>query len=213
MSYSQVKSPNLNTVGKAGYCLVYVRSVFGVASRYATAAIAWANAVYKHTDALPNVAVPVWFKWETDGHVAVFVPGKGIYSTTAQGDKVFPDVESLAKYIGGTYLGWSEDINGVRVVQPEANPAPAPNQPHGLPAVGSQIQLIAPQSRTTWKVGTATQAGTIHVTDNTFIYTVRGYDSKYPGRVVINSASAGGNGVGLALYYNTGALIEGWKQV
>lgn len=80
-----------------------------------------------------------------------------------------------------------------------------------MPPVGSKIQLIPVDTRTTFRAGTTTQAGTIHVSDNSFIYTVRGYDSKYPGRIIINSASAGGDGVALALYYTSGALIPGWK--
>lgn len=82
-----------------------------------------------------------------------------------------------------------------------------------MPAVGSRIQLIPRDTRTTYKAGTANVAGKINVTDNTFNYIVRGYDSKYPGRIIINSASAGGNGVGLALYYLTGERIPGWNKV
>jgi hypothetical protein len=87
-----------------------------------------------------------------------------------------------------------------------------PVQPK-LPPVGSKIHLIPPQTRTTWKVGTATPAGTIRVTDDTFDYIVRGYDPQYPGRIVINSASGGGDGVGLALYFLSGARVDGWVQV
>ena len=88
-------------------------------------------------------------------------------------------------------------------------PKPAPN----MPAIGSRIQLIPRDVRTTYRAGTATVAGKINVTDDSFIYTVRGYDAKYPGRIIINSASAGGNGVGLALYYVNGNIIPGWKKV
>lgn len=214
MSYTQLKSANPNVPGQSGYCLVYVRTAFGVGAKYPTAASGWANAAYKHTTSVPtDVSVPVWFKWETSGHVAVWVPGKGVYSTTAQGVKLFPSIAACADYVGATYLGWSEDINGVRVVQPAANPAPTSNQPHGMPSVGSEIQLIPTQVRTTWKPGTATEAGTIHVTDGTFKYLHRGFDAKYPGRIIINSASGGGNGIGLALYLLNGTLVEGWRTV
>lgn len=82
-----------------------------------------------------------------------------------------------------------------------------------MPAVGSVIQLIPKDTRTTFKAGTTNVAGKIDVKDNTYTYVVRGYDSKYPGRILMNSASAGGNGVALALYYTDGRRIEGWKQV
>ena len=86
-------------------------------------------------------------------------------------------------------------------------------KPLAMPKVGSKIQLIPKQTRTTFKAGTKSRAGSIKVTDNSFIYTVRGYDAKYPNRILINSKSAGGNGVALALYYTSGANIGGWKQV
>lgn len=82
-----------------------------------------------------------------------------------------------------------------------------------MPPIGSKIKLIPTQTRTTWVVGTAKPKGTIKVTDNSFVYVVRGYDSSYPGRIVINSASGGGNGVGLALFYNNGQRIEGWVKI
>jgi hypothetical protein len=126
MNYEQEIAPNLSVVGQNGECLVYVREVFGIAAKYPTATAGWENAAYKHAGDTPpsDVSVPVWFSWESAGHVAVSVPGKGIYSTTADGDKVFPTVEALAAYIGGMYLGWSEDVDGVRVVEPAAAPAP-----------------------------------------------------------------------------------------
>lgn len=82
-----------------------------------------------------------------------------------------------------------------------------------MPAVGSSIQIIKGVTRTTFKAGTTKVAGRIVATDSTYIYTVRGYDPVYGGRILINSASAGGNGVALALYYTNGAKIDGWKQL
>lgn len=99
------------------------------------------------------------------------------------------------------------------VLRPKtSNPAPTPS-PGKMPPVGSKIQLIPTQVRTTYRAGTTTVAGTIRVTDNSFVYIVRGYDPKYQYRILINSASAGGNGVALALYYTNGTNIGGWKQI
>lgn len=91
---------------------------------------------------------------------------------------------------------------------PEPKPAPS-----GMPRIGSSIRLTKGINRTTFRAGTTTQVGTIRPKDNTYVYLVRGYDSKYPNRILINSASAGGNGVALALYYTDGKRIDGWTQL
>ena len=93
-----------------------------------------------------------------------------------------------------------------------SSPAPAP-APSKMPPVGSKIQLIPVVTRTTYRAGTTTVAGTIRVTGNDFIYLVRGYDPKFQNRVLINSKSAGGNGVSLALFYTSGANIGNWKVI
>jgi murein DD-endopeptidase MepM/ murein hydrolase activator NlpD len=82
-----------------------------------------------------------------------------------------------------------------------------------MPAIGSLIQLIPTIVRKTYRAGTTTVVGVINVTDYSFVYMVRGYDPVYPYRILINSASAGGNNVGLALYYTDGSTIGGWKKL
>jgi hypothetical protein len=69
----------------------------------------------------------VWFEWtgvvdnvRTDwGHVAVWFPGKGVLSSpfsTNLKQQWFDTPQKLIAYLGsGSYVGWSEDINGVRV--------------------------------------------------------------------------------------------------
>ncbi len=125
----QLKQPNLSVVGEDGYCLAYVTEVFGIAPKYPTALAAWdASTALNHPSVTPpiNVSVPVYFNYDgPDGHVAVWHEGT-IYSTSAQGDKTFPSISALTSWMGEgfVYLGWSEEVNGVRVV--EAAPAPAP---------------------------------------------------------------------------------------
>lgn len=149
-NYTQLKNPNLNVVGESDECLVYVREVFDVAAKYPTATAGWENAQYKFPGEQPptDVAVPVWFSWEADGHVAVSVPGKGFYSVSAQGDKVFATLQELESYIGCTYLGWSEDIDGVRVAEPSSAPEPSPSPTTGqtinLPATSGPWHLYKP---------------------------------------------------------------------
>lgn len=121
MNYEQIKPPILSTVGQDGLCLDYVTRFFGVPDHYPSATVAWADAQFKHPGEQPpsGVSVPVWFSYNgPDGHVAGSTP-EGVYSTSAQGDKVFASVEALVAWMGEgfEYLGWSEDINNVRVVQ------------------------------------------------------------------------------------------------
>lgn len=88
--------------------------------------------------------------------------------------------------------------------------APKPPQPQRpMPPVGSKVRLTI--NRTAFKPGTTQVAGTIRPAGG-YNYIVRGYDPKFPGRIIVNSASAGGT-VALALYYVNGAKIEGWSQV
>jgi hypothetical protein len=79
-----------------------------------------------------------------------------------------------------------------------------------MPAIGSKIKVSV--TRTTFKPGTTTKAGVINPPATGWIYTVRGYDPVYGGRVIINSASGGGDGVALALYYTNGVRIDGWSK-
>jgi len=89
-----------------------------------------------------------------------------------------------------------------------------PPKPTGMPAVNSKIKLLSPDNRSTFRAGTITKAGNIAVTNDTdFVYTVRGYDPKFPYRIIINSRSAGGDGVALALYYTNGTKIPKWVQL
>ena len=122
MTYTQLKQPDLNVIGQEGLCLAYVTEVFGVPNFYPSAINAWQNAQLPHANEQPptDVSVPVFFSYNGPfGHVAVSVPGKGVYSTSALGDEIFSDVAHLVSWMGEgmTYLGWSEDVNKVKVVQ------------------------------------------------------------------------------------------------
>jgi len=102
----------------------------------------------------------------------------------------------------GNYIDWEKLIV----------PALAPPTSK-MPRIGSRIQLIKGFDRNTFRAGTQTKAGKLVVKDNTYIYTIRAYDPRYPYRILINSKSAGGDGVALALFYTSGAIIKGWKQI
>lgn len=102
-----------------GWCLVFVRSCFGVGPSAPTALEAWNRAQHKHPETNPQKIprrVPV-FWGDGDGHVALS-RGDGSCWTT---DAVHPgkvDVDQIAAIgtlWGKPLLGWTEDINGVRV--------------------------------------------------------------------------------------------------
>lgn len=208
MAYRQAKSFSQNAAGKVvGYCLQNVRKGYGIASKYPTAILAWRGAEEHRDRNIPiGVTVPLFYDYKSDGHVNVQLPdGRvwsdgNVYSNLADYESKHPLVH---------YLGWSETLNGVRVIDYVPDPKPA----FDLPQVGTKIQLLPTDLRTTFKAGTANEAGKIQVKDQTFIYVVRGHDPNYKNRILINSASAGGNGVSLALYYLNGTIIPGWKRV
>ncbi len=98
-----------------------------------------------------------------------------------------------------------------RIYRPADNPIPIPPTIPGMPAIGQTINIHAGYTRTCYRAGTTTVSGTIHATDNTFNYLVRGYDPAFKNRILINSKSGGGDGVALALFYTNGTRIEGWS--
>lgn len=120
----------------------------------------------------------------------------------------------------GTHLHWVIRV-GSKYVYPLTlvnktfriwKPAP-PKPKYKMPKLGSKIKLTPGVRRTTYKAGTTRKAGRIWARNNSYIYTVRGYDKKYPNRILINSKSGGGKGVALALYFTNGKIIPGWKKV
>lgn len=130
MSYRQLKQPDLSVKGISGFCLNYARRVFGVGAKYPNAWKAWENTKYKHKDRkLPNVSVPVWFSYKRGGvnlgHVAVNVPGRGLYTSPIGGKSFYRSLADFEHAVSNCkYVGWSEDINGVRVAAPVAKPKP-----------------------------------------------------------------------------------------
>lgn len=129
MSYTQLVNPNLNTVGNIGWCLSFAEDVFATPHLFATATDAWNSTAYPHGDAIPeDVAVPVWFSYWEDGinygHVAISVPGRGILSSPYKQNGTqqwFSSITQCEKVLNCEYLGWSEDIATIRVVQPQGD--------------------------------------------------------------------------------------------
>lgn len=219
MSYKQLVSPNLNTTDFSGWCLRFVGNAYGSKQRpFENATQAWSGARYRRTGPLPNAAVPVYFSWtgtidgvtKNWGDVAIWVPGKGVLGTPPKGygksSKWDKTPQDRAKWLGGgaKYLGWSEDVNRVRVAEPKPVPKPAPKPKFNMPKVNSKVRVTIP--RTAFVPGTTKVKGTLAPD----LRIVRGYDSKYPNRILVNSRALGNN-LALALYYTNGKKIEGWK--
>lgn len=93
------------------------------------------------------------------------------------------------------YVDWEQMIKA----------QPTPSAPK-MPPVGAKVRFSV--NRTAFVAGTVKVKGTL-VPD---IRIVRGYDPKYPNRILVNSASVG-NGVAVALYDFAGTKIPGWQVI
>lgn len=140
MTWKALVEANPYVSGYPNQCLGQAQRVFGAPGTHYCARDAWDDAVYKHTNReLPDVPVPVWFEnWLTIdgeyrdfGHVAVWfpdrqqflnVPGKGY------GQKWLNSIDEVNSWNGcDGYLGWSEDINGLKVAENIPSPSPIIN--------------------------------------------------------------------------------------
>lgn len=123
----QLITPNPNIPCKPGWCLQYVRQTFGLPGVYPSATAGWAASPTKHRDQnFPaGVWLPLWFfmRDEPLGHVVLRAPDGSIYSTTdlSTTPRHHPNLADLMRIYAGaglplTYLGWTEDIEDVAVV-------------------------------------------------------------------------------------------------
>jgi hypothetical protein len=131
MAYTQLRDANWKVPYVGGWCLKYVQDAFGTDHPYASAIDAW-NANFgggNHPGELPpqGRTVPVYFSLGdvTAGHVADSLNDGTVASSTQGGSHaqgfIHPNLQNLidtyAKYNGGcTYLGWSEYVGTVQVV-------------------------------------------------------------------------------------------------
>lgn len=205
--YKQMRPFDIAKGGnKYGLCLQNVRLGFNIpVVKYHTAEEAWHN-TKQHVDRnLPAmVAVPLFYKFGNDGHVNVRLSNGEVWSDGT----IYASLDDyLAKHPLVTYRGWGESVNDVAVLAYAPDEKP---QSYDMPPTGSRIKLDPGVSPRTTFNSNGEKVGQININDDTYIYVVRGVHGN---RVVINSASGGGNGVELALYYLTGEKIPGWKKV
>jgi hypothetical protein len=104
-------------------CLLFVRNAFQVKRKFGTAHSAWTHAKYRHRAAIAAIAgipagVPVFTQGASpSGHVVLSLGNGWVRSTDWPRDGMVGTVKltTLLKKWRHRYLGWSEDLNGVRV--------------------------------------------------------------------------------------------------
>lgn len=119
-------------------CQMECRTAYGVPSNGTPSAAAdWKASKYKHatTDpmAIPRGALVRWTGGSHGyGHVAIAVGNGMCWSTDlpVRGRRGLVAIDSVHKAWGLSLVGWTEDIDGVRVWSPP--PAPAPPRPSPL---------------------------------------------------------------------------------
>lgn len=152
MTWTQKQDANMTVGYVGGWCLKYVQDAFATDHPYPTAMAAW-NANYgggNHPNEEPplGITVPVYFALGSvsAGHVAIRLDDGWVASSTMPGEHSAPYyhrnladlIAVYGKYNGGcTYLGWSEFVGTVRVVQDVEPPAAiiAATQPPPEPVV------------------------------------------------------------------------------
>jgi hypothetical protein len=102
-----------------GMCLSFVRQSFGAPGGQYDAKQAWYQAKYRHTTGTPPRGAAVFWLGGSagHGHIALSLGGGHVLSTdirrSGKADNV-PLTEIHDKW-GLRYVGWSEDVNGVRI--------------------------------------------------------------------------------------------------
>lgn len=122
-----------NAMPASGYCLQFVRECFAVAAYYGSALDAWNGSGTKHPgDRNPPAAVPLFFQTPSVYDHVVFGGATGEIITTFNADvKRYTAssgsavISAIERDFSGSYLGWTEDINRVRVL--DVVPPPGPN--------------------------------------------------------------------------------------
>lgn len=173
MSWQSLVNVNLNVVSPPGMCLAHAKDAVGAPAGVDTARESWDMAADKHWGDynLPNVPVAVYWSWVGDvgygvwdyGHVCIWVPGMGLFSSPknwydAPGSAWFYSIDEVSNWIGGSYLGWTSDINGMQIARwvedGAPTPAPAPQPSWGgtyTVQPGDSLSVIADSYGITWQ--------------------------------------------------------------
>lgn len=102
-----------------GYCLRFVRAeAWQIGGLYASAIDAWHGARHRHPgDRNPPLGAPLFYSGGRYGHIVIATkPGVGQMRSTdcrTRGAVSEALIDWPVKTWGQTYLGWTEDLNGV----------------------------------------------------------------------------------------------------
>lgn len=129
----QLIQPDTTVTDGPGWCLRFTQKVWGAPAKYNSAWDAWLATQFKHNvnESIPNnLSVIVWFShygtygspptYDNWGHVVSFITGRGYLSSpggnVTSGQRWFGTIGEVERFFNAKYVGWSEDINGLRVV-------------------------------------------------------------------------------------------------
>lgn len=113
-----------NSWHPTGMCLVFSRSAFEVSAYYGSAALAWRQAEHKHVvnPGRCPAGVPVFWLGGSHGygHIAVSIGGGLVRSTDwPRGGQVgTAAISTISRTWGQQFMGWTEDLNRVRIYTP-----------------------------------------------------------------------------------------------
>lgn len=130
---NQLVTPNLNVPTQIAKCLKYVQDAFGSPNAGRTATVSWnTRTLYRHFDReFPTgVYFLVWFdyyatidgSYENFGHVVICKDGVCYSSPYRAGQTSYAVISSISeveRIYGCTFVGWSEDIAGLKVIEGE----------------------------------------------------------------------------------------------
>lgn len=126
---SALKKKLLAKVGKyaePGMCLKESRVVAGIPSKYPSAISAWNNAKFRRVGVKPpaGAVVPVFFNTPSPYEHVAWALGDGrVVTINGSRWSVYSSIETMCKVWKISYIGYTEDLNGVRVYTP---PKPKP---------------------------------------------------------------------------------------
>lgn len=105
-----------------GQCLNFVHQCFKVPAKYGTASIGYDHTRYRHKSGVPPVGTICWWKGGSHGfgHVAISAGGGYVWSNDVrqQGHIDRVKISSITTNWHQTYMGWTEDVNDVRIWTP-----------------------------------------------------------------------------------------------
>ncbi|MHA3724309.1 hypothetical protein ACXR2T_10560 [Leucobacter sp. HY1910] len=137
MTYKSLVTVNLNFRVLAGNCLAMAQGITGAPIMHPSATVAANNTRYRHAErTLPDAVCVIWLDhwgsygqpgqetWANWGHVAVYVPGFGIASSSPIAGEVsgpywYRSIADIERTFNAQFRFWTEDINGHRVCQKE----------------------------------------------------------------------------------------------